>query len=268
MTKIKLNSRNADKHILYEKAVQNVDFDIDFVKRVYKKIRGKEATLLKEDFCGTFNLCCNWVQKNSLHRAVGVDIHAPTLQWGKKNNLSKLSDEQQKNITLFCDNVLNVNRPQTEVVVAFNFSYFLFKTRTELLGYFKNAFKSLKSDGILFMDSFGGSESYLVLEEKRKISGFTYIWEHASYHPVTSETMCKIHFEFPDGSKMRNAFVYDWRLWTLAEINELLLEAGFREVQIYWEGTDSETGKGNGVFRITKKGEPCESWIAYVVAIK
>ena len=33
---------------------------------------------------------------------------------------------------------------------------------------------------------------------------------------------------------------------------ELLLEAGFREVEVYWEGTDEETGEGDGKFRVRR----------------
>ena len=52
------------------------------------------------------------------------------------------------------------------------------------------------------------------------------------------------------------------------EIQEVLYEANFKDVQVYWEGTEKDTGEGNGVFRKTGKGEACESWIAYVLGLK
>ena len=59
---------------------------------------------------------------------------------------------------------------------------------------------------------------------------------------------CHIHFKFPDGSRIKNAFSYDWRLWTLPEVQELLAEAGFDRITVYWQGTDEETGEANGEF--------------------
>jgi hypothetical protein len=64
---------------------------------------------------------------------------------------------------------------------------------------------------------------------------------------------------------MRRAFTYDWRLWTLAEIREALMDAGFVRPTVYWEGTTDE-GEGDGVFRRKAVGEACEGWIAYIVA--
>ena len=78
----------------------------------------------------------------------------------------------------------------------------------------------------------------------------------------------KIHFEFRDGSRMRNAFVYDWRLWMLPEMQELMQRAGFRDVHVLWEGTERKTGQGNGVFRRVKRGGDEAAWIAYVVGKK
>jgi hypothetical protein len=46
----------------------------------------------------------------------------------------------------------------------------------------------------------------------------------------------------------------------------LLDEAGFSQVDIYWEGTDEESGEGNGIFEPTEKGDPDPGWVCYVVA--
>ena len=56
-------------------------------------------------------------------------------------------------------------------------------------------------------------------------------------------------------------------MWSIPELRELLAEVGFKKTHIYWEGTNRK-GFGNGIFTRTEKGEPCESWIAYVVAEK
>jgi len=268
MKKIKYTSKNADKFVLYEKAVQNPDYDAVFVKKLVNRISGRKLKTIKEDFCGTFAFACEWVKLNPEHEAIGVDLDLPTLEWGKNRNMVGLTDEQKKRIQLKNRNVIGYTNPKVDVVAAFNFSYFIFKTRAEMKAYFRNSLKSLKPGGIFLLDAFGGSEAVLLQEEKRDCEGFTYVWDHAAYSPVTADMTCKIHFEFSDGSKMRNAFTYEWRLWTLPEIMELLREAGFENLEVYWEGTERATGEGNGVFRKTEKGEPCQSWIAYIAARK
>ena len=51
-------------HALYEAAVQNVDTDLDFGRRVYKRHNQSEPTHIREDFCGTAKLAARWVQRN------------------------------------------------------------------------------------------------------------------------------------------------------------------------------------------------------------
>jgi len=75
----------------------------------------------------------------------------------------------------------------------------------------------------------------------------------------------RIHFRFPDGTELKNAFTYDWRLWTVPELREALANAGFRKVTVWWEGSDEEGG-GDGNFRPVQHGEACAGWIAYLVA--
>jgi hypothetical protein len=96
------------------------------------------------------------------------------------------------------------------------------------------------------------------------VSNFTYVWHQADFDPITHHILCKIHFEFKDGSKMKNAFTYDWRLWTLPEMRELMDEAGFKDIHVLWEGTDKK-GEGNGEFTRVERGDDEEAWIAYVI---
>ena len=46
---------SVDVHFLYEKSVQNVVHEIDFMRRIYIEKRGKNAKIYREDFCGTAN---------------------------------------------------------------------------------------------------------------------------------------------------------------------------------------------------------------------
>ncbi|MFQ5789378.1 MAG: class I SAM-dependent methyltransferase [Acidobacteriota bacterium] len=260
-----LTARNADKHILYQQSVQAPEEDSRFFAGYFKKATGRPARVLREDFCGTAILSCEYVRLHRENLAVGVDLHGPTLEWARKHNLSQLTEDQRRRIRLIEGDVLHVRAPRADLIVALNFSYSVFKSRRVLGAYVRNAYRSLTSNGLLIMDAWGGSQTQELLEERRRLKGFTYIWDQADFDPMTHHILCKIHFEFRDGSRMRNAFVYDWRLWTLPELQELMAEAGFRDVHVLWEGTNRKTGKGNGVFRRARRGGDELSWIAYVV---
>ena len=102
-------------------------------------------------------------------------------------------------------------------------------------------------------------------DDEGEVEDFTYVWQQAEYNPITHETLCYIHFKFDDGSKIERAFTYDWRLWTIAELRELLYEVGFTTVRVYWEATGKD-GEGTGEYRATEKEENQESWLVYIVA--
>ncbi|MET0101467.1 MAG: class I SAM-dependent methyltransferase [Sedimenticola sp.] len=259
----------ADRHHLYELSVQYAASEIEFVDDTYKLLRGRRAKLLREDFCGTANVCCEWVRQRKNNQAIGVDIDKEVLDWGISNNLSKLTKDQRSRIRLLQKDVLKVDTDKPDVISAMNFSYWLFKERKQLRNYFKKVRESLASDGVFFMDAYGGYDSFKEIEEEREIEDgeFTYIWEQEKYDPVTGGLMCHIHFVFPDGSRLDNAFSYDWRLWTLPEIRDLLSEAGFSKVTIYWQGWD-EDGEPDGIFEPVEEGEADAGWICYISAEK
>ncbi len=259
----------ADRHVLYTHAVQSVDAEIDFADETYRAIRGRTARVLREDFCGTAATSCEWVKRRATNVAIGLDLDQETLDWGIANNLGKLGEAERGRVRLFNRDVREPGREGSgvDVVLAMNFSYWIFRTRAELVGYFRRVFESLGSGGVFFLDHYGGYESMKEQRDKREIKTrrgpFTYIWDQVRYEPITGKMDCAIHFAFEDGTRMRNAFTYTWRLWTLPEIREMLGEAGFKNVTVYWEGDDNE-GSGNGVFSASERGEACAAFICYL----
>jgi hypothetical protein len=260
-----------DKHILYEKAVQSPDAEVDFIDKVYRRLRGRKPSRLREDFCGTAACCCAFVRRRPGNTAVGLDLHQPTLDWGTRHNVAALPEASRSRVTLLRRNVLKPG-PGTsgvDAVVAMNFSWWVFHTRGLLLDYFGGVRRSLARDGLFFLDIYGGWESMKELREKRQIGGkkrgFTYIWDQERFDPINNRTRCHIDFKLRGGRTIKRAFTYDWRLWTIPEARDVLRDAGFRTVTVYWEGDDGR-GSGNGVFRPAKVGECCHTFIAYIVA--
>ena len=263
----KYSAKTADRHELYEKSVQCPEADVRFLSRVFRTLRGRRALTLRVDFAGTSLLCAEWVKSRRDREAWGVDLDEEVLEWGRERNIAPLGDKAER-VHLMKGDVLTPKRPQVDVQVGFNFSYCIFHDRETLARYFKAAYQSLGRDGVYFCDIHGGSESQDALTENKKMAGFKYVWEQGDFSPVTHKRVSWIHFHFPDGTRMRKAFTYDWRIWTCPELRDVLREVGFKETRVYWEGTDSETNEGNGIYRETREGENDPSWIAYVVALK
>jgi hypothetical protein len=260
----------SDKHELYELAVQEPEAESDLIDQVWKDIRGRgrKPRHIREDFCGSAAVCADWVKRRRDNTAVGVDLDDYVLDWGLKRIREQLKPSQLARLKLIRGDVRTTRSPKkVDSVLAMNFSYFIFKMRADLKKYLAFAKSHLVKDGLLLLDAYGGSDSYLELKEDRNLDGFTYIWDQRLVNPITGQVVNHIHFEFPDGSKMKKAFTYDWRLWSLPELRDLLLEVGFKDVIVYWEGTNNRTGEGNGVWSQSTRGEACAGWIAYVVAV-
>ena len=263
----------ADPHDLYQKSVQSPDNDIAFLSDYFKEYSGKPLRHFREDFCGTAYLSSYFVTQHSKNYALGVDLDWPTLNWGIKRNISTLTPDQQQRISVVNDNVLNVQQPRMQMIAALNFSYMVFHDRRTLLHYLTNAKKSLRTGGLLVMDIWGGSESQVLQEEPREIDNsedptigdFIFTWDQDIFDPFTYKYTTRIHFSFSDGSEIRNAFVYDWRLWTIPEVTELMAEAGFQDIHVLWEDTDPETKEGTQTYHRAEKGDADLAWIAYIV---
>jgi SAM-dependent methyltransferase len=261
-------ARGSDRHELYELSVQEPSSEVDLIDQVWKEQHSRKCQSIREDFCGTAAVCGEWVKRRKKNTAIGVDLDAEVLDWGRQRMQKRLNSDQRRRVQLIRDDVLNAQTERVDSVLAMNFSYYIFKTRDELRRYFERAREALVGDGMLLIDAYGGSDSFVEMEEERDMDGFTYIWDQDSYDPITGVAVNYIHFAFPDDTEMRKAFTYKWRVWTLPEIRELLTEAGFRKVIVYWEGTDEETEEGNGEWSVATRGEACPSWVAYLVAKK
>jgi len=261
-------AERADPHALYQESVQGVEFELDFVDNTFHELRGRAPRRLREDFCGTAQSAAEWVTRSPCNEAIGVDVDPAVLAWGWENNIAPLADDQKQRIDLLPEDVMAVDAGHFDVIQAFNFSYWFFQERAEMMRYFSAVHRDLVDDGVLFLDAFGGYEAHRCQREKTKMEGYTYIWEQAAYNPLNAEMVCFIHFHFPDGSKLPRAFSYNWRLWGAKELREILAEVGFSGSRLYVQAFDEETDEPVDRFDETEEIPDYASWIAYLVAEK
>lgn len=265
-------AEQADKYTCYQQSVQSPEHEVEFFEQVFQEEYDRKPLTLREDFCGTFAVCCEWAKSDKRRSAIGVDLDPEPINWGMANNLASLKPRQRKRVTILQQDVRKNDGTSADILAAQNFSFWLFKTRPELLEYFKCARANLADQGIMVMDMMGGGQCYEeghvdVKKIKKGKRGYRYLWEQARYNPITHDASFYISFLFKDGSRLKRAFEYHWRFWTIPEVRELLDEAGFSSSHVYWEETD-EDGEDTDVWSRHTRADSQPSWLAYIVAIK
>ena len=256
-----------DKYFYYLNSVQAPENDVRFMRDTYRELRGKYPFIMREDFCGTHALSCEWVKLNSKNKSYGIDLDLEPILYGQKNYASKLTAKQRENIQILQTDVLNPGLPKADIICSMNFSQYTFKERSMMKSYFHNCLTTLNESGILLLDCFGGSACQRENEEMTKHKNFKYYWHQRSFDPISNQAVFNIHYKPNGKSKVENVFTYDWRMWSIPELREMMSEVGFQKTYVYWEGT-TRAGEGDGNFKRTETGEECLAWIAYIVGTK
>ena len=260
-------AEQADRHLLYQLAVQAPEFELDFIDETFRAMTGRLPASMREDFCGTALSSCDWVARRSGNTAIAIDIDTEVLEWAEEHNVARrLKPAERKRLEIVHGDVREVETAKVDVLQAYNFSYWFFQERAVMLDYFRRCREALVDDGVLFLDVFGGSECYQVQKEKRKLEGFRYVWEQSAFNAITNELTCHIHFHFPDKSKLKKAFSYTWRVWGARELREILDEAGFSETIVYRQKFDPDTDEALDEYIATDFAEDYACWLGYIVA--
>jgi hypothetical protein len=259
-----------DKYFMYTHSVQGAEHDAELLWKMTRKLWSgplPSKPILQEDFCATAALCYEWVKLGKHHQAVGLDLDSTALGWGATHHSESLTESQASRVKLIHGDVLHNHNVYPHVICALNFSYFFIKERALLKKYFSACRKSLAKNGVLILDAFGGPDYLMSHVDRRRNNdeSFTYWWEIESFDAVSHQIKCHLHFQ-RDGEKRRDkVFSYDWRLWSLPEITDVLRESGFKHVEYWAEGLNRK-GRGNGVFKPIKSEKECSTWITYLVA--
>lgn len=260
-----------DKYALYEEAVQSPEQDVELLAKIYRHARRTDAHRLREDFCGTFLLSCEWIKRDVRNTAMVLDIDNEPLESGRARHYKKLTPAQRRRVTVLQKDVVLVTNPKADIIVGNNFSFNIFKKRDLLVKYFRSCHKSLAPNGILVLELAGGPGMIEKIKERKTVydskgkAKYIYIWDQKHFNPINNDARYAIHFKFLDGSMMKDAFTYDWRLWTPPEIRDAMIEAGFKSTTVYWETTHKD---GTEEYLPFEEGDNPWAWLAYAVGLK
>jgi hypothetical protein len=253
-----------DRFALYERAVQHPAHEVKLFASLFAGRRGRPLMTLREDFAGTAAVSAAWVASADGRRAWAIDHDDEALTWCRQHHLPTLGAAAER-LTLVHDDVRSIDAPPADLVCAENFSYSVFTTRDALRGYFEAARTNLVDDGVFIVDVQGGPAVLREgVTERRVFDGFVMGWEHARFDPVSQRVVFHMHFEV-GRQRLARAFTYDWRLWSIPELRELMVEAGFADTEVWWAEGE---GRRAGVYRPRREAPAQEHWVAYVVGLR
>jgi len=278
MKVVSLTNKDYLRYRCYKASVQDPDDIIAALQSMYLRTFGGNPQIFREDFCGTFLYASEWVRRFPKSHAIGLDINPRPLAFGLREHTARLNQSERKRLRIIERNVLAAHAVRADLIAACNFSFYALKRRADLKRYCRSAHRALHPRGIFVLEMVGGSafeespfsERRAVMHPdgpRRGKRWFTYTWSHKAFNPLTREGTYTITFSFPDGREMIDAFVYDWRVWTIPEVRECLIEAGFDEVQVFWEDED-ENNRDLGTYSPRTEAPNHPTWLCYVVGIK
>lgn len=281
-----------DRLELYRWAVQDPETHVEVLRRIYERVRsGSVPRLLREDFAGTSAEAIAWVGAGEGREAVAVDLDGGVLAWARERAV-RLLGERAGAIEWFVGDALVVEpeKGRADLLCVLNYSVLYMHELAKLDEYLRRTRAGLAARGVLVMNLFGGAAATRVGEirhevtphprspaEQPGVGKFGYVWEVRSFDRRSARIECRIHFEVPDGPGgsgaeiVRDAFVYDWRLWSPGELMAACTRAGFRTVQLWRHTFDPAKGDlaGGGVYLGPVRPQSLDgdgSWNAYVVA--
>jgi len=238
---------------LYELAAQSPAAQVRFLDAVAHH----NARLLGEDFCGTGALSATWAGQSSEHGAVGVDRDQRPL-----GVLRERAAGCGDRVRTVCADAADCTEP-ADLIAVLNFSIGYFHERAALVAYLSSVRARL--GGVFVCDTYGGADQFTLGESDMPLpGGATYIWEQRRADPLTARVVNAMHFVLEDGRRISDAFVYDWRLWSIPELRDAMTDAGFASVDVYDRLGDAVAEDGSVEVLPVGPGELDENYVVYV----
>jgi hypothetical protein len=258
-----------DRFALYQAAVQVPEHEVSFFERAFKDAHHRRPVVLREDFCGTAAVARAWVASAPDRRAYGVDHDPAPLAFARAEEERTLDDDARARVTLVESDVRTAVTPPADVAAVQNFSINELGDRRTLVDYLAGVHAALAPEGVLVLDVMGGPERQVDARTERKACrGFTMEWTQRRFDPIGGRGLFALSFVLADGTRLDDAFVYDWRVWSIPELTDALADAGFAEAVVYWAGEDTKRGGHQGVYKRRREAPADPSYVAYVVGIK
>jgi hypothetical protein len=236
---------------------------------------------LREDFSGSAALARAWAASHPSRRAIAVDLDPAPLQ--------RANARRVRTIEADCETCT----AKADIIAATNFPIGYHHTRRDLLRYLKAARASLNRRGIFVFDLYGGRDAFtpgkiiqlLRAPKQRPWSGqlIEYTFEQRTADARTGRVTDALHFKaWPARTKtpanprakqpapaidLSDAFIYDWRLWSLPEIDDALHDAGFTTIEFHSRLGDAIDNQGRVLLKPTRDPDDLdENWVVYTVA--
>ena len=251
-----------DRHELYERAVQSPAMQARFLRALLGADRRGPVTL-GEDFSAAGAIARAFLALDPGHRAVCVDLDPVALR-----RLTEMLDPPLHHaLTTRNTDVFDARDP-VDILAALNFSLCEIHDRPRLVGYLRNARQRLNPGGVFVADLYGGADAMAVGESEEELpGGVRYVWEQRRADPLTGRVVNAMHFHLPAGETLRDAFVYDWRLWTVPELRDAMTEAGFPFTEVHDRLGGAIDGDGAvHPLPVTDPDELDETFVVSVVA--
>lgn len=223
----------ADKLELYEGSVQEPRKECRNLEAIYKDLTGTMPRILREDFCSTAMIAMAWLQSpDVLRKSIGVDIDPVMIKRAEeirnRDNVSR--------ITLVQASVLDEHTaPSADLIAALNYAIFYFHKRGDAVKYLRLSRDRLRQNGCIILDLFGGESD--VRSGKKRIrtnaEGVEYWLEESQRDLLTNTVKLALSFRMRDGSWVKNAFIYDFRVYSIAEVSRK--RKGYFVNDRYWK---------------------------------
>jgi SAM-dependent methyltransferase len=273
-----VNGWTLDRFGLYELCVQSPRHVVSLLRAVH----GNQPIVLREDFCGTAAVSRRWCEEASRAgleaRALAIDLDAESIA---RANAAALAAGVGDRVVCHVGDATIKEAPAaaegSDVVFVGNFSIGYLHRRAALMRYLRYTLDRLRhgpaamGGGVFACDLYGGAHAFTLGGTRRRFiapSGHIvdYLWVHEEADPITAMVTNSISFEVSSGEEVieRRArdFVYAWRLWTIAELREAMLEVGFARVEVY---KDLNVAPGEPATPVAGGAELGADWVVLIV---
>ncbi len=145
--------------------------------------------------------------------------------------------------------------PKPDLIFVGNFSICEIHARKSLVAYFRRCRSRLADKGVFVCDIYGGESAFRTghVQRMHEVPGddrmrIRYTWQQRHADPITAMVENALQFRVLRSNEVINeltdAFVYRWRLWSLSELREAMLEAGFARVEVFNQLPDAQDADG------------------------